>query len=207
MGLEFVYIRGVLEYFVKLPFDGTNYYCPVCGYCTGEWAFYGTDGFAEEDSCCVCGTFFGQDDVPSQDEDGVWNDHELVIQGLRRSWLETEGYSESPRHQLRDNLGIFVEIPSHRPGSGEFDAGPMIVRWKQRTEEYPCSSGMIGVWEKHMLNRETGLYIVKIASGLKAGNPIAGGTLEGDHLEDLVSAMLYELSVYLADPPDEVVWR
>jgi|GEM_PF-4421185 len=66
---------------------------------------------------------------------------------------------------------------------------------------------MIGVWEKHMLNRETGLYIVKIASGLKAGNPIAGGTLEGDHLEDLVSAMLYELSVYLADPPDEVVWR
>jgi len=92
---------------IVLPYDGKQYFCPVCAMPHGENFAYGLNGSTNFDICPRCKVQFGLTDLLPDDAGGMTSeDH---FNQLRIKWLDRTGWQQEDIDQLREVLDINAE--------------------------------------------------------------------------------------------------
>lgn len=105
--MEFIPVKNGIGDTIRIPFDGTDHYCPICAHRWGEEPVYSADGWPSSDICPGCKIQFGDDDVPRHKHKGL--NTEQYYKLIRIQWLNENNWDESLLKKLRDILGINTE--------------------------------------------------------------------------------------------------
>lgn len=89
------------------PYDGEQYYCPICAMPHGQHSAYGLNGSTNFDICPRCKAQFGLTDVKPDDAGDLTSEEHL--NQLRIKWLDRTGWQQEDIDQLRQVLDIIAE--------------------------------------------------------------------------------------------------
>lgn len=98
-----------LGHIVNVPFEGDNYFCPICGTDQNGYPAYQPDGNPSNEICPGCGIQFGDDDVPKRGTSEITTAD--YFQKIRIKWLNKTGWQEADLEQLKKVLGIVLDRP------------------------------------------------------------------------------------------------